>query len=85
MVLALMGVKIDLEVLSDKGRVDGVLALDDYIYVIEYKLGTAKEAVKQIKARRYYEQYLNSGKEVLLPGLGGFAEKTLKYCLEEVS
>lgn len=84
MVLALMGVKIDLEVLSDKGRIDGVLTLDEQIYVIEFKMGTAGEAMKQIKARRYYEQYLNCGKEVLLLGVGGFAEKALEYCLEKV-
>ena len=33
MILALMGAKIDLEVLSDKGRVDGVLTLKNQIYV----------------------------------------------------
>ena len=83
MVLSLMGAQIDLEVLSDKGRVDGVLTLDKQIYVIEFKMGTAKGAMSQIKARRYYEQYLNSGKEVLLLGIGGFAEKTLEYCCEK--
>lgn len=84
MVLALMGVKIDLEVLSDKGRVDGVLTLDRFIYVIEFKMGTAEEALKQIRERRYYEQFLNSGKEVLLLGVGGFSEKKVECRLEEV-
>lgn len=83
MVLALMGVTINLEVLSDKGRVDGVLTLENCIYIIEFKLGTAKAAMKQIKESKYYQPFLNKGKEVLLLGIGGFAKKELEYCLEE--
>lgn len=82
MILALMGAKIDLEILSDKGRVDGVLTLDKQIYVIEFKMGAAREALQQIKERKYYRQFWGSGKEVLLLGVGGFAEKELEYCLE---
>ena len=34
MIAALMDVEIDLEVLTDKGRIDGVLPLDNKIYLI---------------------------------------------------
>lgn len=84
MVLALMGVKIDLEALNDKGRVDGILTLDEQIYIIEFKMGTAEEAMAQIKERKYYEPYLNTDKEVLLLGVGGFADKKLEYRLESL-
>ena len=37
MVSVLMGVEIDLEILTDKGRIDGVLEFDNRIYLIEFK------------------------------------------------
>lgn len=82
MILTLMGTKIDLEILSDKGRVDGILTLEKQIYVIEFKMGTAREALQQIKERKYYQQFWGSDKEMLLLGIGGFAKKELEYCLE---
>lgn len=84
LLLTLLGAKIDLEVLTDKGRIDAILELDDCIYVIEFKRGSAEEAVKQIENKKYYESYLNSGKEVFLLGVGGFDEKDIKYICREV-
>ncbi len=85
MILTLMGAKVDLEVLSDKGRVDAVLTFDEMIYVIEFKMGSAREAMKQIRERRYHEKFINLGKEVFLLGVGGFREKKLEYELEKIS
>ena len=84
MILALMGAEINLEVLSDKGRMDGVLELDRAIYVIEFKLGTAAEALEQIKSRRYWEPYTHKGKELFLLGIGGFKEQQNEVVVEEV-
>ncbi len=85
MILTLMGANVDLEVLSDKGRVDAVLTFDEMIYVIEFKMGSAREAMAQIRERRYHEQFLNLGKKVFLLGVGGFREKSLEYELTEIS
>lgn len=82
MMLSLMGCRIDVEILTDKGRIDGVLIFNDKIYIIEFKLGKAEEALKQIKERRYYERYLREGKEIILLGVGGFLEKDI-HCLME--
>lgn len=82
--LSLLGVKITLEVLTDKGRVDGVLELADIVYVIEFKRGTAEEAIKQIDDKKYYEPYLDSDKEIVLLGVGGFDEKNIKYVCRQV-
>ena len=79
-----MGVQINLEVLSDKGRMDGVLELDKIVYIIEFKRGFAKKAIEQIKNKKYYEAYLNSKKEIYLLGVGGFKEKEIEYLLEKV-
>jgi hypothetical protein len=86
MILALMGVEIDLEVLTDKGRIDGVLALEDKIYLIEFKYGKAgtqmdtltKQAVKQIRDKHYGERFLNEKRPRLLLGVG-FVEKAIGY------
>jgi len=88
MISILMGVEIDLEVLTDKGRIDGVLALADKIYLIEFKYGKAgtkmdtltKQAIKQIRTKNYGERFLNESRPRLLLGVG-FVEKELGYKL----
>jgi len=83
MILALLGADIHLEVLSDKGRMDGVLVLENNIYVIEFKMGTAATALAQIKAQHYWEPYLSKGKELYLLGIGGFAAKQIEVLVEK--
>ena len=82
MIAILMGVEIDLEVLTDKGRVDGVLTLEDKIYLMEFKYGKAgtkidtltKQAIKQIRTKNSGERFLNESRPRLLLGIG-FVEK----------
>lgn len=77
--------------LTDRGRIDGVLEFADKIYIIEFKYGNEGEAMEklldqavgQIKERRYYEKYIDDGKKVILLGVG-FAGKEIKYKLEEI-
>lgn len=88
MIAALMGVEIDLEVLTDKGRIDGVLEFADKIYVIEFKYGKAgsamealtEAAIRQIQAKKYAERFRNDARPRLLLGVG-FSEKELGYQL----
>lgn len=90
MILKLLGAAINAEVMTDKGRVDGVLECDECLYIIECKYGRpgtsldtlTQQALAQIHARKYYEPYLNCGKKLLLLGIG-FLEKQLGYALEE--
>ena len=83
MILNLMGAKIDLEVLTDKGRIDAVLELKDKIFIIEFKVGEVTEAMNQIKEKKYYERYLNQNKDIYLLGVGGFEKKDIKCLLEK--
>jgi hypothetical protein len=84
-------VKLDLEVLTDRGRIDGVLEFQDRVYVIEFKYGNEgaamekllDQAVGQNKSRRYYEKFLDSGRKILLQGVG-FVGKEIGYRCEEV-
>jgi hypothetical protein len=91
LILSLAGVKIDLEVLTDRGRIDGVLEFQDRVYVIEFKYGNEgasmekllDQAVGQIKSRRYYEKFLDNGRKILLLGVG-FVGKEIGYRCQEV-
>jgi hypothetical protein len=86
MILVLMGVEIDLEVLTDKGRIDGVLAFTDKIYLIEFKYGKAgskmdsltNKALKQIQTKKYGERFLNDSRPRVFLGVG-FAGKEIGY------
>jgi len=86
MILVLMGVEIDLEVLTDKGRIDGVLAFEEKIYLIEFKYGKAgskmdsltNKALKQIKSKNYDERFLNEPRPRVYLGVG-FAGKEIGY------
>lgn len=88
MMAILMGVEIDLEVLTDKGRIDGVLTLTDKIYLIEFKYGKAgtqmetliHQAIAQIRDKNYGERFLNDSRPRLLLGVG-FVDKTIGYQL----
>jgi hypothetical protein len=88
MISVLMGVEIDLEVLTDKGRIDGVLMLEDKIYLIEFKYGKAgtkmdtltTKAIKQIEDKNYDERFLNDSRPCLKLGIG-FIEKEMGYKL----
>ena len=90
MILALMGVNLDMEVLTDKGRVDGVLEFDDKFYCIEFKYGKpgsdmsklTEKAVKQIKEKKYYEKFLSEGKKVIFLGVA-FIDKEIGYLIEK--
>jgi hypothetical protein len=83
-VLQATGGEVLAEPHTDKGRIDAVLKTRDTIYVIEFKLGTAKEALAQLKARRYYEPYLVDPRPVILLAAGGFEEKAVQCLWEAV-
>ena len=90
MILALMGVEIDLEVLTDKGRIDGILTFEDKIYLIEFKYGKAgtqlesltNKAIEQIQTKNY--RFLNESRKIIYLGVG-FAGKEIGYSISEKS
>lgn len=84
LMMNLIGAEIQVEVLTDKGRIDGVLIFEEHIFIIEFKVGSAKEGIKQIKSRKYYEKYLKLNKKIILLSIGGFNDKTIEYIQETV-
>nr|HNI28038.1 PD-(D/E)XK nuclease domain-containing protein [Leptospiraceae bacterium] len=64
----LLGFRINTEVKTNLGRIDAVIESKS-IYIFEFKFsGTKEEALAQIKDKKYYEKYLNKGKDIVLVG-----------------
>jgi hypothetical protein len=63
-----LGVDIIAEDPTNKGRIDITIILENSIYIIEFKTD-GKEALKQIKEKKYYEKYLDSNKKIYLVGI----------------
>ncbi|MGE5343138.1 MAG: PD-(D/E)XK nuclease domain-containing protein, partial [Candidatus Omnitrophota bacterium] len=68
--LRLSMIHVQCEIQSAMGRSDIVLLTDHYIYVIEFKMGSAASALNQIEARKYYVPYLDNKKKIILLGIG---------------
>jgi len=77
-ILELLGAEIKNEDCTDKGRIDGVLELEKQIYIIEFKMNKAIDALKQIEEKKYYEKYQNKNKKIILLGIGGFSKKEIE-------
>lgn len=99
MVLTLIGVRMDAEKPTDKGRIDGVIEFAQIIYIIEFKYGKKgtmeylhKQAFKQMKEKRYAESYQGTGKPIQFLAIGFLEKKKDKkgqkmlemdYCLND--
>jgi hypothetical protein len=70
-IFSLIGLNIEAEVRTNKGRIDCVIQTEKAIYIIEFKLNDSCEAaLKQIQDKQYAQKYLDSGKEIVLLGVG---------------
>ena len=69
LVFRIVGLDIDCEVRTEVGRIDAVVRTASTIFVFEFKLhGTADEALAQIREKRYFEKYLDDGRDVVMVG-----------------
>ncbi len=66
--LASLGVKITAEDVTNRGRVDMTIFIDDKIYIIEFKVGS-DNALQQIRQKEYHKKYLTEGKNIYLIGI----------------
>ncbi len=81
--LSLVGVNIRAEVQTHSGPIDAVLETETHIYVIEFKLGSAQEALNQIKTKKYYAPYMHSPKNIKLIG-ASFNIESRNICLKDL-
>ncbi len=70
LVLKLLIGKVYPEKYTNLGRIDAVVETGSFIYVMEFKMGSAAEALKQILEKKYYERYLAQPKKIILLGIG---------------
>lgn len=87
LLLNLMGINMAAEVETNEGRIDGVLTTGDFIYVMEFKMGAAQEALDQIKEKKYYQKYLSAPQKIKIIGIGfDLEQKNIdEYKIEEIS
>jgi len=69
-IFTLLGLRIQAEVVTNKGRIDIVIELADSVYLFEFKLnGTKEQALEQIKRNDYSQKYQGTSKQVILVGV----------------
>ncbi|MBW1745403.1 MAG: PD-(D/E)XK nuclease domain-containing protein, partial [Deltaproteobacteria bacterium] len=69
LIFSLVGLKVEAEVKTNKGRIDAVI-IDKDIYIFEFKFNGDKDnALRQIKERGYFEKYQAKSKEIYLFGV----------------
>jgi hypothetical protein len=61
---------VQAEIQTALGRSDIVVSLDQYTYIIEFKMSSAQEALDQIEKKQYYAPYLGKNKTIILLGIG---------------
>ena len=76
LIFSLIGLKVEAEVKTNKGRIDAVI-IDKDIYIFEFKFdGDKDQALNQIKDKKYFEKYQGAGKEIYLFGVE-FADRNV--------
>lgn len=71
-------IKVQSEYSTSLGSIDLILEFHNLIYVIEVKFDKSAElALKQIHSRKYYQQFLHTGKSIILLGLNFKREPSL--------
>jgi len=69
-----LGLDIIGEDVTNQGRIDLTIKINNILYIIEFKVGEA-DALEQIKAKKYYEKYQTLYKDIYLIGIN-FDEDT---------
>ncbi|MEA3468747.1 MAG: AAA family ATPase, partial [Thermodesulfobacteriota bacterium] len=68
--LASLGLDITAEDVTNKGRIDLTIKLNDNIYILEFKVdGPGRKALQQIKDKNYQQKYLQENKTIYLLGI----------------
>ncbi len=86
LILTLIGVRISVEIHTNKGRIDAVIQTETHVYIFEFKMSSTKQAIKQIDSKKYYESYLLSDKNIILIGVSfDMKERNIKeYSIKEL-
>ncbi|MCI0696380.1 ATP-binding protein [candidate division KSB1 bacterium] len=70
LMLSASGALAPTEVLTSRGRIDMEVHFPEKIYIVELKCNqSAEQAIAQIKAKKYFEKHLHSGRKIILLGI----------------
>jgi hypothetical protein len=86
LIMSLISLEAHSEVVTNRGRIDTVLIMNEVIYLFELKCrDSAEKALQQIRDRKYYERYRESNKRIVLVGLffNMQEEFSVEYRVEE--
>lgn len=72
--LASLSIRLQAEETTNRGRLDLSIQIENNIYIIEFKMNEGNP-IEQIKANKYHEKFLHTGKDIYLVGIV-FDEKT---------
>ncbi len=64
-----LGLDIIGEDVTNKGRIDLTIKMDQAIYILEFKIDGKENALEQIKQKEYATKYLNDTKDIYLIGI----------------
>jgi hypothetical protein len=84
--LASLGLDITAEDVTNTGRIDLTVRLEDNIYILEFKVDGRGSALEQIKNKNYQQKYLAEGKNIFLIGIDFSSDKRniTEFAWEEV-
>jgi len=72
-IFASLGYSLEVEESTNRGRIDMAIKTDTTVIIFEFKVVEEESgqntALEQIRNKKYYEKYLNSGKEIYLVGI----------------
>ena len=68
--IKLSNLEVAVERETGLGWIDMLVRTERYVYIIEFKMGSAGDALKQILDKKYYESFLSEEKEIFLVGIG---------------
>lgn len=67
--LSALGYDVIPEDVTNRGRIDLTLKMDDCVVIIEFKVDSKQRPLKQIKERKYHEKYMRQGSRIYLVGI----------------
>jgi len=76
LLFSLIGINIQSEVHTHRGRADAMMVLDECVYCFEFKLDkSAQEAIRQIRDRDYLARYQSQDKSIYAIGVNFSSER----------
>lgn len=70
LICTMLGVDVQSEIATDKGRIDMVVVTKEYIHIFEFKFNASPQvALDQIEAKQYAQKYRSTKKQIIEVGV----------------